>query len=216
MPKYRIDMTFYSPMVYFFPPILDSIVLNLAYRSKKHTICCVNKPNGFFGPQIDYNEHYFDKYQDIPLTSRFITEHAEDFFDTWKKRWDTKHCGPVRWGRGKKQINVKQGKYRSYDMKMPAKAVKSGSFFFSGNGEKVMNLIDRYLFAIGKKRSMGFGIIDSADITEIDMDDVDILKLRPVPIKTAKFFDFDGQRLNAAYKPPYWLKQNITECIYHG
>lgn len=217
MPKYKIEFSFYSPLIYFYPPVFDSIILYQVSKRDRKTICCVHKPNGFFGEYKDYTGEYFEKIEDIPLTSRFIPEHCEDYFDSWKKRFDTKNRAPIQWGKTKKRINVASDKYRSYDMKIPGKVVKKGHFLISTPMiEEIEKYIMNDLFAIGKKRSMGHGIIDSIDIKEVDISVEDILKKRPIPIPVAEKFNITGERIYSAYKPPYWLKSNIVECVYHG
>lgn len=220
MQSYNLYIKFYSPMIYYHPPTLDAII---AYCLAKEA----NDKRGFYqlpGKIPDDNkrldllhtviEHKGGGYG-VPVSSYLqVIGPIIDFMDSWKKRFESKYAKIADFGKARRRINTASGQYRSYNMPLPAKIIKMGFFSFIGDGERIMKLIDLYIIGIGKKVGEGFGWIDKMELKESQLTWQDILHMRPVPLFLAENHQITGGRkMICGWKPPYWEKRNICECI---
>ena len=147
------------------------------------------------------------------MASFLQVDGAIEYLDSWKKRFHSKHVHLVDFGKARRRINTASGKYRSYNQHLPAKVLDRGSFVFIGNGSVVMELMEDYVPGIGKKVSEGFGWIDGLDLTDSELSWNDILLMRPVPLPVAEKYGISGNRRICGWRPPYWLKTNVCECM---
>lgn len=212
---YKLTITFYSPMVYFTPPAFDG-VLSYALQKKYHEgrgMIIAARPKEVKTIGLDKLPEYIMQFDDFYLTTQMqpIGEVIE-YLDSWKKRFESKYAQLIDFGKAKRQINVASGTFRSYNMPLAGKVVNSAYWEFIGDGEKVLDIIENYLWAVGKKTSQGFGVIKSIALEKINAVAIDILNKRPIPLSIAKQFNIKGQKRLCAYKPPYWLSEP-TECV---
>lgn len=125
--------------------------------------------------------------------------------DHWRKRTEIE---------SKKKIQVGSGQYKMYDMPMPTQWSKSWVFYANGNIDEVRRLLTTYISAIGKKCSQGFGSVKSITV-ESSEHDWSIVKdgvpMRPIPISAQFDLDCDVETY-FAFRPPYWHRQNLTQC----
>lgn len=221
MRAYKLNIKFYSPMVYFHPPTIDSIIaFCIAKESarKEGLTAYYNQPQAlpFHNAGLDVL-HKIIKHKGgahgVPVASYFQPDQEIEYLDSWKKRFDSAHAKIAHFGHGARRINTASGQFRSYNVPLDTKVVGSGSFFFIGDRQEVLRLLRGNIVGIGKKVSEGFGWIDRLSIEESDFIWRDILRLRPVPVSTAINYGIDGARLVCAWKPPYWKRENICECV---
>lgn len=117
-------------------------------------------------------------------------------------------------------ISDSQGPYRAYRNPVITRTAKDGilKFWCMGHEDKILDLLHR-MPAVGKKVSMGFGVIDSIDIQECAEDyslfHPDYGLMRPVPVEDAEGLDFDITKypvLRYGVKPLYWKPCNARLC----
>lgn len=150
----------------------------------------------------------------VPCSSFFQPiDEITEYLDSWKKRFESKHVYIADFKNAKRRINTASGQYRSYNNPLPGKVVNAGWFAFIGDGQEVMRLIESNIVGIGKKVSEGFGWIENMELRESELTWKEILAMRPVPLFIAENHGINGNRQIHGWKPPYWLKENICECI---
>lgn len=122
-------------------------------------------------------------------------------------------------------IDSKAGKFKAYRFPQVIRTLKDGkiTFFVVGKKNKIIELLG-YMKAVGKKPSIGFGIVKKWEITEINDDyTTEHPKyglMRPIPVEE----DTDGKYsqypiMMFATHPPYWKPKNMRLCyvpIHNG
>ena len=91
-------------------------------------------------------------------------------------------------------------------------------FYAMGHAEEIAELL-KLMPAVGKKPSMGWGIIDKFEIKEIS-EDYSLYHpkyglMRPVPIDESANCNFDLSGypiMSYGVKPPYWKPVNSRPC----
>ena len=213
----ELRVKFYSPIVFYDPPILDSLILYCIHRElNKHR--CVYRTVAGVEHGVDGVQPMYDVIQcteeGVFLSTQFLYEQGVEFLDSWKKRFESKYHYLVDFGKGKRRVNVSQGKYRSYNMPLPAHVVPEGWWLFIGDGGEVKRLIEDNLVAIGKKSAEGFGWVESLTLVERpDLTPRDILALRPIPKPLAEKYNIFGSERVMAWRPPYWKRENQGLCV---
>jgi hypothetical protein len=101
----------------------------------------------------------------------------------------------------------------------PLKDIKTVWFYFqSDNVEEVTRLVAKWIMFLGKKRAYGQGLIDSFTIQPNDTYDYSSI-FRPMPqnlVDVSEIIRQPNFKFGFAYcgwRPPYWLPNNITECL---
>ena len=151
------------------------------------------------------------------LSTRFQYKREIEFLDSWKKRFESKFHHLADFGKARRRIDTSQGKYRSYNMPLPAHVVEEGWWLFVGNGQEVKRLIEDNLVAVGKKSSEGFGWIESLTLIERpEITRKNILVLRPTPKKIAEQYGISGNERIIGWRPPYWKRSNQSICVVPG
>lgn len=125
-------------------------------------------------------------------------------------------------------VDLKSGKFKAYRIAQNIITTNKIIFYCRGNAEKIKELLT-YMDNVGKKYSIGYGIVKSWEVEEAEKDYSfwhDEHKLmRPFPTaSTATLLrhilandpNYDGS-LNFAIseyttKPPYWKSVNAREC----
>lgn len=218
MRQYRISVNFYSPMVFYDPPMFDALVGYAWLKKNTETMCRYITPHKSrkYDDLVDegVKKHIKFTSDGVPLCTFMLFDgEPVDFTDSWKKRWESKYANYASFGKAKRRINTASGKYRSYNMPLPGKLVKSGYWEFFGD-KAVVGLLEKTIWGIGKKSGMGFGIVDDYQIDESKNDELFILKNRPVPLSLARQYGIiDGTMRYCSWIYPYWDKRNFTECI---
>lgn len=221
MRPYKLEISFYSPLILYHLITLDALVTYaLAMRRPNHH-------KGYFcKPQI------MIKQEDSDIIKRelhhLITHHTPlypvtmasyiqpvqkiEYLDSWKKRFESKYAKLADFGKARRRIDTTSGKYRSYNMPLPAVVVQKAFFAFIGKSD-VADMVNDYIVGIGKKRNQGFGWIRDIELSEADYTCFDIACMRPIPEEIAKKHGIKGMLKYCAWQSPYWLRDNMCKCI---
>ena len=117
-------------------------------------------------------------------------------------------------------ISDSVGLYRAYRIPQVIRTIKGGviEFWAMGDPEKVLELL-QIMQAVGKKTSIGFGIVQSWEVEEVSEDyslwHPEHGLMRPVEVESE-----ESERLNLGgypimkygVKPPYWKPKNERLC----
>jgi len=220
MRPYKMTLSFYSPLVLYDPITLDALVAYVLAKKRNNLAgnFCVPQQIQRRDKEIKHELHnlitHHTPLYPVTMASWFqpLGESVE-YLDSWKKRFDSKHSRLANFGKAKRRVNTSSGKYRSYNMPLPAVTIQTGFFAFIGKGAEIVEILEEYIVAIGKKRSEGFGWIKSITLSEADYTCYDIARMRPVPKEIAKRNKIKGALKYCAWKSPYWLRENMCECV---
>jgi len=220
MHPYNLFLKFYSPLVLYHPITLDAIVaycLAVRRNNKNCKICFPQQINDK-DEKVKHELHHLITHHTplypVSMASNFQPiGTTTEYLDSWKKHFESKYAHLADFGKAKRKIDTGSGKYRSYNMPLPALVVQMGYFAFIGKGNQIVELLQDYVVAIGKKRSEGFGWIAEMDLREADYSAYDIARMRPVPKEIAKKNKITGKPAYCGWQSPYWLRENICECV---
>lgn len=194
--------------------MFDSILYH-AWFSKYH-------PEVFdYGHWMDHGSGYIGlPLKQLPenrwaASKGIYTENSQNI-EYWNKRPDFFAADKTDYlDMQKGQISDSVGQYRAYRNPCVIRTIKDGimDFYCVGHKDKILDLLS-YIPAIGKKPSMGWGLIHEWSIEEIEEDysyiHPDYGLMRPTPVNEADFTDYPIR--NYAIKPPYWKSVNQRLC----
>lgn len=145
--------------------------------------------------------------------SRAVYEETGKTVEYYNKRFDFLAADKVKYLDQKKGvIDAGAGKFRAYRNPIVIRTVKDGilKFYCKGHSDAILDMLS-YIPVIGKKGSMGWGIIQdvSVKLTEQDYSlfHPEYGLMRPLPVSEAGEYDFDFSKypiLRYGVKPPYW------------
>lgn len=114
-------------------------------------------------------------------------------------------------------IDDSAGPYRAYRNPIITRTIKDGriDFWCIGHADEIADLLNR-MPAVGKKPSMGFGVIDRFAIAPAD-DDYSLWHpdhglMRPVPVEEGTEECKKYPLFRYGCKPPYWKQCNARVC----
>ena len=119
------------------------------------------------------------------------------------------------------KISDSMGKYRAYRNPVIVSTLENGemTFYCVGHAEKIKELI-ACIPAVGKKPSMGWGIIEDVKIEHIEQDyslwhpEYGLMRPLPVDDEAAEGLDLAGYPvMYYGIKPPYWKAKNQVPCF---
>lgn len=154
--------------------------------------------------------------------SRGIYEEVEKHIEHYNKRPDFFAANKMQYlDMEKGLISDSVGAYRAYRNPVVVRVAKNAkiAFYCRGTKDKIEDLL-QYMPAVGKKPSMGWGIVESWTVEEIEEDyslfHPDYGLMRPITVEDAgKHPDFDFSKypvLPYGVKPPYWKPCNARPC----
>lgn len=131
----------------------------------------------------------------------------------WRKHFDDDPVHQIK----ETHINTSSGSFKSYNAALPYTGADELTFFFEpaadSEPERVLELIDRHVSGIGKKRSQGFGRIRDLDL--VDASDTvqsgiyhNGTWLRSVPTEFAPTVVSGITYERRTVRPPYWHAAN--------
>ena len=175
------------------------------------------------------DEDSYDGYIGLPLrqlpgnryvASRGIYEELDRHVEHYNKYPDFFRAGKMQHlDMDKGQISSGVGLYRNYRNPVVVRTVKGSkiTFWAMGNPEAVSDLLSR-IPAVGKKPSMGWGIVDGWTVEEA-ADDYSLWHpeyglMRPEPVEKADKRAAQGRYPIMMYgvHPPYWKACNARLC----
>ncbi len=193
-----------------------------------HAWFCKHAPQVLRG---DHGEPHHFQYFGLPLyrlpgtrylASRGIYEELEQHIEYYNKRPDFFAADKFNYLSSTKGVICDSaGAYRAYRNPVVVRVVKNATmtFFCRGNKDEIIDLLS-YIPAVGKKPSMGWGIVDKWTIKEIEEDYSTFHPehglMRPITIEeSADYPDFDFSKypiMKYGAKPPYWKPCNFRTC----
>lgn len=223
MQSYRLTIKFYSPLVLYDSITLDALV---AYalairRNTRKGIFCIPQQIQKRDNEVKHELHNLITHH-TPLYPVAMASYLQplgstaEYLDSWKKRFESKYSRLADFGKARRRVNTGSGKYRSYNMPLPAITMREGFFAFIGKGSEVVEIVEKHIVAIGKKRTEGFGWIEKMELSEADYSCYDIARMRPVPKDIAEKHHIRGEIRYCAWQSPYWLRKNMCECVVPG
>ena len=131
-------------------------------------------------------------------TTKVFKRFCEKYFDFNKVR--------------KKRIDRRRGFFKDFSLQYVYIPARKVTFYACGDADALEFLLSG-LPGIGKRTSIGFGMIKDYSIKEISKD-FSIVKrgvaMRAIPIEVVKYAE---EIVPMAYKPPYWSKEVVTPCV---
>ncbi len=219
MKGYKITFTLSTPLSFITPPTFDGV---LSYAYARDTL------GESFGQKLSIPQDEMLDFSKMPIAMHskgyfmasvmyWDKESMTEFTEKWRKRWHSKHDFLIE---KPQKIRVQQGKFKSYDTPYDLKDIREVWFYFQSNEpETVRKLVDKWIFFLGKKRAYGNGLIESFKIEESDFD-FDNQMFRPIPCDSVDIAelvehnkDFKFSLTYCAWRPPYWLPDNMANCI---
>jgi hypothetical protein len=205
MEPLEVKIYFKTPIALGFPWLyLDSILINLKVIEELG--------ESYFTPPpkvdsllVDIPDVPIKKWKDVYVSSVSIFEPSDVGFQVFQyfKRGDYPFPG------GK--IRRGSGFFKDFYLRVGYLPVRSIKFYCTCEKDEVERLLKKAP-AIGKERNIGFGFVKEVEVKEIEHEwglVKDGLAMRPIPVTYLEEYE-DTAYL--AYKPPYWMKENITLC----
>jgi len=215
MKTYRITFQMRSPIAFTDIPIFDSI-LSYAFYCERWRKKTDYRSFRFEGNSDEDWEclDFLDSYREegkirFFLTSFMLFSDDVSSIERWRKRWDNRHDRIADFGKGKRKIANGSGFFKSYDMPLIIASIPKVCFYFKGNPDRVIKLLE-FINGIGKKTKYGFGWFSSYKIEEVE--DETYVYYRPLPLS---FYDRyrEYRRSVGSLLPPYWNVKKYEEII---
>lgn len=110
-----------------------------------------------------------------------------------------------------RKLNTGAGEFKAAVVPFTCTSVSEISYVFETDKiTELKELLNDYLFAIGKKHNKGKGLVKSYHIIETDSP---LIKYMPLYVITEFGLKVvEDKRLCIGWKPPYWLPDNIELC----
>jgi len=219
---YKITFNMRTPIAFLEnePPVFDSVLAYCMFTSqKKVSECC----HSIVGDEVaDSDKKFFiplrKHEKDFYLCSKMLYDGKIESIERWKKSWNSRNDSIADFGNSMRRINRGSGQFKDYFMPMSVHSVKQVYFYFAGHAENVAELIENYLYGIGKKVKIGFGWFNDFSIDEIhDEEEKKFVFIRPLPISMEseiKQMGIDYSKKSGAFKLPYWYDRNCTNILY--
>lgn len=195
--KYKITFKMQSPIIVYEPIMFDSLLLYAYIKEELGYVPQLleidNESN------IELPDYLLKKYESGVYLSSIMQSDDEPLLDlsNFTKHFHKRNIDLIE--NKKLKILTSKGQYKSYNLPFETKNYESVYFVIdTGNIDAVMNLLNKYIYSLGKKRNRGYGLIDN-----ISYELTDLKIVRPVP-------DIDGD-LYLPQSPPYWRVDNIIQ-----
>jgi len=156
-----------------------------------------------------------NKTKDVNHSSVGIFDKAFLYKDTIYKRFTDKEMRIFNPDKIKGRLHTNRGYFKDFMINLPLILSNQVIFYCEGDKTELKRLLNN-LTQIGKKISIGGGMIQSFKIEETDQDYSffkDGKVMRPIP-SSMKVPVVPGAIFSRLpYKPPYWDKENVTMCL---
>lgn len=216
---YKLNLKFNTQIAFIEKPTLDGL---LAYVCLKEEWGEVPQKLSLTEEELAQSEAIWNKRMPLKkhergywLASSLFYKPTRAIQDTqfWKKSWHTADDHLANFGKNKRQVNVQKGEFKSYKMPINSYHIPEAHFYFeSDNPSELERMFRDEISHIGKKRSQGYGEIDSFKIVETTEKSFESDILRPIPLDFTGFKE--GHEIQfTAWKPPYWLPSNFAPCL---
>lgn len=206
MKNYKIIFTLQTPIIFNNRPVFDAI---LSYCYAREIL-----KDDFGADASDYS--FIDN---LPLKQNekrwfygsfmFYDEGASAFLSIPAvKRWEERYAYLVC----PSKIELRRGKFKNELFNHQALDTKKVWFYFTTDKIKeIESLLKKHLIGIGKKISLGYGLIKNFEIEELNYNPFEKV-IRPIPFDISKKED-SSNIVFTGFRPPYWEPINQTYCI---
>jgi hypothetical protein len=140
-----------------------------------------------------------------------------EWVDRIAKRIDTNSIAQLLAPEERKTIGVTSGPYKSRYTPIRIRLINRVCWFFRGDKHDVRRIL-KSVFAIGKYRSIGYGIIDRWEFEDMGENDYSIFvpgdsgKILMKTIPYGNLENVTGYKVSfGGGKPPYWHPENYME-----
>jgi hypothetical protein len=153
---------------------------------------------------------------DVFRCSNPVYKIEHEYHERQAKRFDCDHMAQLLRPDAQKSLLVASGPYKMRFVPIRVMVIPKIVYFFRGDAYEVKRLL-KNVFAIGKHRNIGYGIVKSYEYEEMEKDHSvfsgDIL-MRTIPYVDDPAFIIKGARKSyGACKPPYWHPDNYMEIL---
>lgn len=148
------------------------------------------------------------------VSSGFVN--GGSFKSVYHKKWDEEYDDIVDFKGNREKITVGTGQLKSYSMPLRVVASPKVVFFADGEKERISQLLNGYVFFLGKKAAQGWGHVRHWRIEEIAAD-YSLLKdgqpMRPIPLPLANQNGLYGEVRYTGFRSPFWNPDNMDVCL---
>jgi hypothetical protein len=145
------------------------------------------------------------------------TTMSSDSYTRWRKRPDEHEA--LVWLRGRR-LPRSVGPHRAYDQPLAVTTTRQIGSVCVGYPAAISRLLDR-IHSLGKKRSQGYGRVLRWSVVELDHEPEPMLAIadddgaatRAIPVELAERLGITGRLAVAAWRPPYWLRDDWRMVI---
>lgn len=211
--NYKITFDLKTPVSFTAKPVFDAL-LAWCYIKDRHgfviqSLSVANIENFNQLPIIRHEKGYF-----MASWMQFDPSKTIEYTGSWKKRWANQHDHLVDFKGKSRKVLINAGQYKAYDMPIVLHDIRKVWFYFQSNDiDEVQRLIDTHLWGIGKKTAQGFGQIGAYKIESITHNPFTAI-IRPIPVEIGDMTALKNIKTRLmAWKPPYWLPENMTYCL---
>lgn len=195
--RYKITFKMKSPIIVYEPILFDSLLL---YAYIKDKLGCVPQLLEIDdGNSIELPDNLLIKHESGVYLASIMQSDDEPLLDlsSFTKHFHKRNIDLVE--NKKLKILTNKGQYKSYNLPFETKNYDTVYFIIdTDNIDGVMELLNKHIFSLGKKRNRGYGLIDN-----ISYEPTSLKILRPVPD--------DSGDLYLPQSPPYWRVDNIVQ-----
>ncbi len=137
---------------------------------------------------------------------------SQTFATKTYKRFETRWTGELR----EKRVESGRGRFRAYALTQPYIPAARVRFWGCGDVAEVRRLLTTYVQALGNDHRIGWGAVNSIEVTECS-EDLSLVcggrAARALPVDMCEDY---GDAAYLAYRPPYWHPANVTLCVPPG
>lgn len=209
---YKVTFYFRTPVLQTQPPMFDGLLAKLWVLEnlppEQH-----GRKNIPVNEIIDFSDKLPIVYKNgIPQASEMFWHKDQSVNDIvrYRKKWEQRYDHLANFGKKKAQVSVMRGEFKSYDIPYQATAMLLAWFYFESENINEVERMLHLLNGIGKKANIGGGEIKKFEIETTDEVSFDTDILRPIPIRLRP--DIVRKIQFRAWKPPYWLPENMEAC----
>jgi len=148
------------------------------------------------------------------ISSGFVN--GGEFKSIYHKKWDEEYDDVVDFKGNREKITVGTGQLKSYSMPLRVVASPKVVFFAAGEKERISQLLNEYVFFLGKKASQGWGQVRRWRVEEIEADfsvSKDGKPMRPIPLELASKCGIHGKVRYTGFRSPFWNPDNMAACV---
>lgn len=130
----------------------------------------------------------------------------------WRKRFDDDPDHQIK----ETHVNISSGEFKGYNAALPYTAADRLVFFFEGDADRVVEMIETHVPALGKKRSQGFGRIRNVSVEDVGRTIESSIYHNGRVLRSVPEWFFDGIPTDTPFehrtvRPPYWHAEN--QCM---